>query len=276
MKQLSNKLQSTDREAVQELKVLEYYYRSWFLPPHERFPILCMALDAVFGDTSQATQAFVEGVINTLDEEIRETQLKLLAKLRASVIHGGAPDVYDSSKYPKYCKRYWCDPIRDLELVVTECLRKKVFQGKLRECLYLGMDAIEKAQAKGILPQNIQPISIFNPIQWDRKSYYPQQFLFQLSSLELLVIFYEGDYHDRDTAEFRKRENILYELYECIHILDNESSYGPYRKLMYYSIALPKEAKNFLNHYINMSTHCTHLETAKLHDPVHSGSHINL
>ncbi len=32
--------------------------------------------------------------------------LKLLLKLRASVIHGGAPDVYDSEKYHRYLETY--------------------------------------------------------------------------------------------------------------------------------------------------------------------------
>lgn len=168
MKLLSDKLPSTDKEVVRELKALEYYYRSWPLLPHERFPNLCMALDAVFGNVSHATKAVVEGVMNTLDEEIQEqqrTQIEHLVKLRASVIHGGAPDVYESSKYQKYYKRYRCDPIRDLELIVTECLRKKVFQGKLGDHQDPDESTIQEFQARGRLPPNIQPISIFNPLQ---------------------------------------------------------------------------------------------------------------
>lgn len=163
MARLSDKLRSTDKEVARELKALEYYYRAWPLSHEERFPVLCMALDAIFGNANNATQAVVEGVRGTLGEGIPEQQIREILSLRASVIHGGAPDVYDSSKYPKYYKKYGCDPIQDLELVVSACLREKVFQGELREHPDPNATIIEKAQAEGRLPPKIHSVSIMNP-----------------------------------------------------------------------------------------------------------------
>ena len=51
-------------------------------------------------------------------------------RLRAAVIHGGAPDVYDSSSYAKYFEDYEQDPVRDLERIVVRCLQIVVFEGK--------------------------------------------------------------------------------------------------------------------------------------------------
>ncbi|NKX43557.1 hypothetical protein [Roseicyclus persicicus] len=163
MKTLSDKLRSPDSEVLRELKALEYFYRAWSLSPEERFPILCMSLDAVLGDSNNATQAVIDGVNSILGNDIPQGQLRALLGLRASVIHGGAPDVYDSSKYPKYYKQYGCDPIRDLELVVSACLREKIFGGQLAEHPDPNAEIIKAAQDAGRLPPTTRSVSIFNP-----------------------------------------------------------------------------------------------------------------
>lgn len=160
---LSDKLRTADKEATRELKALEYYFRAWSLSPEERFPVLCMALDAIFGESNNATQSVVDGVKETLDGTASEKQMRAILSLRGAVIHGGAPDVYDSSKYPKYYKKYGCDPIRDLELVVSACLKERVFLGKLREHPDPNGDVIEKARAAGRLPRKVDAVSILNP-----------------------------------------------------------------------------------------------------------------
>ena len=66
MQLLSDKLRSLDKNVGRDLKALEYFFRAWPLCPAERFPILCMALDAMFGDSHKATQSVVEGVRDTL------------------------------------------------------------------------------------------------------------------------------------------------------------------------------------------------------------------
>lgn len=130
---IDEKISSTSKVDQRHLKALEYYYRAWSLEPSERFPVLCMTLDAVFGDANQATQAVIDAVRSTLGAHIEQERIRLLLKLRASVIHGGAPDVYDSSKYIKYIRDYHADPIIDLELLTEKCLRKVIFEDKLRE-----------------------------------------------------------------------------------------------------------------------------------------------
>jgi hypothetical protein len=68
-------------------------------------------------------------------------------RLRASVIHGNAPDVFDSSKYASYYENYGDDPVDDLDLLVTECLRVVVFNGQLSEHEDPDKEVIEKLRA---------------------------------------------------------------------------------------------------------------------------------
>ena len=56
-----------------------------------------------------------------------------LAKLRAGVIHGGAPNIYEASVYQQYYANYRRDPIRDLELATARCLQAEIFGGALTE-----------------------------------------------------------------------------------------------------------------------------------------------
>lgn len=159
---LSSKIQSTEKATIRELKSLEYFYRAWPKDPVERFPILCMALDAIYGDANNATQAVIDGVRGTLGEQVSEPQLRSIQKLRASVIHGGAPDVYDSSKYAKHYRDFGSDPISDLELVVGACLRRKIFSDCLIEHVDPSAEVLAKLRAEGRIPP-ISPYSIINP-----------------------------------------------------------------------------------------------------------------
>lgn len=156
---LDVKLSSNDGKVRKQLHALEYYYRAWFLTPSERYPILCMALDSIFGSTDQATESVIDGVMNTLESITDRNRLKLLLKLRNSVVHGGAPDVYESSKYERYYREYRHDPIYDLELVVTRCLQRIIFGSSFRE----QPDPYAKAiEARGQLKHNLDARNIFN------------------------------------------------------------------------------------------------------------------
>lgn len=142
-----------ERAIRRQIRSLEYFYRAWFLDPRERFPVLCMALDAVFGEANHATQAVIDGVRSTLGEHISDPRLRTLTDLRASVIHGGAPDVYDSRKYARYYDQYDADPIKDLELIVARCLRKLIFNDSLKVHPDPNAEIIEAARAKGRFPK---------------------------------------------------------------------------------------------------------------------------
>jgi hypothetical protein len=128
---LTAKFSDTAAKTRKQINALEYYYRAWSLSEVERFPIFFMALDAIFGDASQATQAVVDAVGPVMGPSYDQGRLKQLLSLRASVIHGGAPDVYDSSKYFAYYEKYVQDPIYDLELITARCLQSVVFGGVL-------------------------------------------------------------------------------------------------------------------------------------------------
>lgn len=152
---LASKLTENERSIRRQIKSLEYFYRAWELEPSERFPVLCMTLDAIFGEANNASQAVIDGVRSVLGSHICEARLRRLMDLRASVIHGGAPDVYDSRKYGRYYDEYEADPIHDLELVVASCLRLKIFDNSLKEHLDPNDKIIKEAQDNGILPKNL-------------------------------------------------------------------------------------------------------------------------
>ena len=143
---------SEEGAARRQLAALQYYYRAWSLGSSERFPLLCMALEALFGEAGRATAAVlggVDGAIGPLDAR----RLRLLMEIRASVIHGGAPDVYESRKYARYYRRYGDDPIRDMGLVVAACLRQVIFAGALLEHEDPHREIVAQAQASGRIPK---------------------------------------------------------------------------------------------------------------------------
>lgn len=159
---LATKLGSNEKSIRRQIRGLQYFYRAWESEPSERFPILCMTLDAVFGDANQATQAVIDGVRSTLGEHVKEVRLRQLMDLRASVIHGGAPDVYNSRKYARYYDTFEADPIHDMELVVASCLRLKIFDGNLHEHPNPNAAIIADAQAKGRFPKKLLRNSILD------------------------------------------------------------------------------------------------------------------
>ena len=91
---LANLIASDSRPARRQLAALQYYYRAWGLGPSERFPLLCMALESLFGDANRATASVLEGVDDAIGP-LNRRRSTLLMKIRGSVIHGGAPDVYE-------------------------------------------------------------------------------------------------------------------------------------------------------------------------------------
>lgn len=142
------------------LRALEYFHRAWFDDPRERFPTLCMCLDSLVGAQHRHTKAAVDFVISTIDEPIDQERLRLLMKLRGAVVHGAAPDVYESEHYEAYYYRYGENPISDLELVVARCLRQGIFGGKLTAHPDPHAEIVNQQQALGRLPLNMRGRSI--------------------------------------------------------------------------------------------------------------------
>lgn len=124
---LSSKTKQDRRKKI----ALEYFYNAWTLKGPQRLPLLFMSIEALTGNPSNATQSFIEGVRNICRLDIEYDRLKLLVSLRGSVMHGGAPDVHESSKYPKYIRNYAADPIDDLEALAQECLKKSIFNDEI-------------------------------------------------------------------------------------------------------------------------------------------------
>lgn len=139
---LAEKLISARKEHRRQMRALEYYYRAWAPDPVKRFPTLFAAIDAIFGDASQATQAVVDAVGPVMGPEYTSERIRLMLGLRASVIHGGAPNVYESSKYEEYYRTYEIDPVRDLELIVARSLQQVVFPSVMSERPHTHADLI--------------------------------------------------------------------------------------------------------------------------------------
>lgn len=130
---LAAKLRSPTKAHRRQMRALEYYYRAWAPDPVRRFPTLFGALDAIYGDAGQATQSVIDAVGPVMGSAYDYERLRLLLSLRGSVIHGGAPNVYESRSYHRYYERYEEDATRDLDLIVARCLQGVVFGGAMTE-----------------------------------------------------------------------------------------------------------------------------------------------
>lgn len=157
---LSALFDSTERAQRSKVRALEYFYRAWFDDPRERFPTMCMALDSLVAAKSRHTGAAVEFIRATVDEPIDEDRLRLLLKLRGAVMHGAAPDVYESEHYEAYYSKYSESPICDLDLLVARCLRQSVFGGQLIAHPDPHAALVKQQQALGRLPRNLRGRSI--------------------------------------------------------------------------------------------------------------------
>lgn len=133
MSLLAGKIVSPSKFDKRQMRALEYFYRAWVPDASRRFPILFGALDAIYGDAGRATQSVVEAVGPIMGDAYDYERLKLLLGLRASVIHGGAPNVYESGDYHRYYERYEKDATGDLELIVARCLQAVIFGPAMKE-----------------------------------------------------------------------------------------------------------------------------------------------
>jgi hypothetical protein len=144
-----------DASAGSRTRSLEYFCRAWFLDPRERFPWLCMSLDSLVGAQRRHTAESVKFVKDVIDASIDEDRLILLMRMRGAIVHGAAPDVYESQHYESYYARYEVDPVRDLELIVAECLRKAIFGSALRHHKNPDASIIRTMQESGRLPRQM-------------------------------------------------------------------------------------------------------------------------
>ncbi|MFS0773185.1 hypothetical protein [Sphingomonas sp. 1P08PE] len=145
METLARLLTSDNGRDGKALLSLQYFYRSWVRDPAARVGPLCGALDALFGDRDAATQAMVDAVGSHLEASFDATRARRLAKLRAGVIHGGAPNIYEASVYHRYYVDYRQDPIRDLEIATAGCLRTTIFGDDMLERPHTHADLIRQS-----------------------------------------------------------------------------------------------------------------------------------
>lgn len=148
METLARLLTSDHGSDGKALLALQYFYRSWVRDPATRVGPLCGALDALFGDRDAATQAMVDAVGRHLGPSFDAARARRLAKLRAGVIHGGAPNIYEASVYHRYYVDYRQDPIRDLEIATAGCLRRRIFGDDMVERPHTHADLVRQITGK--------------------------------------------------------------------------------------------------------------------------------
>jgi hypothetical protein len=142
-------------------KALEYYYRAWFMDDSDRCFLLFMALDAIFGqDGSGFAAGMKAGIQGTLTENIEEKRLDALLRIRNTMLHGGAPDLFASSKYLEYAQKYSNDPSTDVQLLVSKCLRKHIFDADFRCQDNPDAEIVQFARAQGSIPSEADRSSI--------------------------------------------------------------------------------------------------------------------
>ena len=125
---LANLMKSERKADKRKMRALEYLYRAWAPDAAKRFPSLVGSIDAIFGgDGANSTQAVINAVCPLMGRGYDEARIRMLLGLRGSVIHGGAPNVYESSSYRRYYETYQFDAVRDLEIIVAKCLQSHIF-----------------------------------------------------------------------------------------------------------------------------------------------------
>ncbi|WP_337182165.1 hypothetical protein [Shinella sp.] len=134
-------------------KALEYYYRAWFMDDSDRCFLLFMALDAIFGqDGTGFAVGMKSGIGRTLNENIEEKRLDALLRIRNTMLHGGAPDLFAASNYLEYAQRYSSDPSTDIQLLVAKCLRRHIFGDEFRCQDNPDDEIMQFALAQGLIP----------------------------------------------------------------------------------------------------------------------------
>lgn len=152
LESLAELFSSSDYESIAKTRALEYFYRAWFLPPRERFSILCMSLEALVGNSKkQHTTAVIKFVKRSVAVDVDDARLRLLMRIRGAIVHGAAPNVSESAHYAAYYVAYNSDPIFDLELIVAKCLRTNIFGPTHTYHPYSDQAAMDQLIAKGRL-----------------------------------------------------------------------------------------------------------------------------
>lgn len=128
LEKIDHLLKAVGKPSRRLRKALEYFYLGWFLEANERIAFNFMALDAVFGHGPEPTAVKLKtGISSTLKQDFDDNRFDDIINLRNQFLHGGSPDIYDSSLFDCYLRTYKCDPIVDIEYLTASCLRRLVF-----------------------------------------------------------------------------------------------------------------------------------------------------
>ena len=130
LKILDSKLSSQKSSDVQEMKALEWYYKSWFGADQlAEYGNLFSTLSALFQDTD--SKKLKRDILRELkidnNSELERKRLDLLYKIRNKLsVHPDPIEAQDLDEYVEYQSNFG-DPIQDMRVITAMCLRNKIF-----------------------------------------------------------------------------------------------------------------------------------------------------
>ena len=153
LSQIDDLLSAPGKSCRRLRKAIEYFYLGWFLEPNERLAFNFLTLDALFGQGQGRTgEKLKVGISSTLNQIIDKDRFEQIMSLRGQFMHGGSPDIYDSSNYEFYIRNYKCDPIIDVEYLAASSLRRLVFGADFMMQPNPYETDIQKLKDHGIIP----------------------------------------------------------------------------------------------------------------------------
>jgi hypothetical protein len=93
-----------------------------------------------------------EGIRASLSDDVDVKRLDGLLLIRNAMLHGGAPDLFASSKYLEYARTYAADPSTDIQLLVAKCLRASIFGSNFRVQDNPDAEILKMALKQGLMP----------------------------------------------------------------------------------------------------------------------------
>jgi hypothetical protein len=111
-------------------------------------------------DGSTFAAGMKAGIANTLKENIEEKRLDALLRIRNSMLHGGAPDLFASSNYLEYAQKYSSAPSSDVQILVAKCLRRHIFGDEFRCQDDPDAEIVQFVRAQGLMPSETDRSSI--------------------------------------------------------------------------------------------------------------------
>jgi hypothetical protein len=124
---LLNEPARSSERSLRMLTCLEYVAAGWQPAGRLGFVHNAIAFDALFGVNGKVNKSIIDGVKqNAASITDIENRIRLLLKIRNSLLHGSASSVEQTSEYISYWDSYGVDPHEDQVHILRTCLHSLV------------------------------------------------------------------------------------------------------------------------------------------------------